>query len=304
MKNGKYFYNLLQNQGLDWTIFELESTKLGRFDINYTRESKKTDQSEEIFFQKTVKKLEEKKRNYKFEKLSESSKILRIGKRKSPRFYRIYTPSKERTIKFELELKGLIANSFQNDLFSNRLEDFEEKVSNLFYKHSKKMLPIGDSYTDWLLKHSRKTQKEKNRNTALVTTYLESTLSKNESERERLWKLFQLLTFVHNLKSSQKVRKVLSHQVYYEISFQLQEFLEFTGVKRNQYQLKKAKAFLETFYNFQKIQGVINQISETSFRSFVAFPALSIRKKGKSNVWTVSFSMADKHRETSKKTGS
>jgi hypothetical protein len=256
----KNFYGLLQKQAFDWTVFELDSTSLGRFDINYLRQPKRTDLSEEIFFQETIQKLEEKKRTYSLDNLSHSSKILSIGKRASSRFYQIYTLKKETTLKFEFEIKGTTAKSFQDDLFSNRLEDFEQKVSDLFYKHSKGLLPVENSYTDWLLVHYRKTRKRKDRNIGLVTTYLESTLSKNQSDRERLWKLFQLLTFIHNLKDSQKVRKVLRHQVYYEISFQLQDFVQFTGVKKNQYQLKKAKAFLETFYNFQKTQGVINQI--------------------------------------------
>jgi hypothetical protein len=50
---------------------------------------------------------------------------------------------------------------------------------------------------------------------ALVTTYLETNISKNPRERSGLWRFLQLLTFVRSLEDKQKTRKVLSQQVYY-----------------------------------------------------------------------------------------
>ena len=63
-----------------------------------------------------------------------------------------------------------------------------------------------------------------------------------------------------------------------KIRFSLQEFVQFKGHKRNHSQLKKTKKFL---YNLQKNQKMIQQFSETSFRSFLAFPAFSMQKKEK-----------------------
>jgi hypothetical protein len=291
-KSAAHFYDLLQKQTLDLTFLDLKSTNLTRLDINYQRRSKKTDPSQDEFFQEAVKKLEKTDRYISYNsKKSSGDRILRIGRRPSPRFYRIY--STKDGLKFEFEIKGRTVKSFQEDLFYNRLEDFEKNVSEHFYEYSKRLLPATNSYTDWLIIYRRKVKKETNPKTALVTTYLKSSLSKNQSERDALWKFFQLVTFIGSLKDAQKTKKILSHQVYYEINFQLQEFVQFTGVRTNMYQLKKAKEFLEIFYNLQKNQGVINQISETSFRSFVAFPALSLRKIGKAHKWTVSFSMAE-----------
>jgi hypothetical protein len=279
-KNGTYFYNLVKKKAFDWDYLDLKSTSLGRLDIYYQRSSSEMDRFPEKFLEGTIQKLEGQNRHFSHRRgRSSESQILRIGKRTSQRFYRIYATKEG--LRFEFEIKGTIAKSFQEDLFLNRLEDFEERVSEHFYKHSKRLLPINQSFTDWLVIHGRKSRILKNSNTCLVTTYLESTLSKNPSHRDWLWKFFQLLSFIHNLKNVQRVKKVLSDQVYYEINFPLQEFVESTGVKTNKYQLKKAKDFLEIFYDLQKNQGVITQISETSFRSFVAFPARSIKKKEK-----------------------
>ena len=89
------------------------------------------------------------------------------------------------------------------------------------------------------------------------------------------------------------MRKVLSKQVYYDISFKLQEFMKFKNVKLNQYQVNKIKPFWNILKDLQENQILIKQISDTSFRHFVPFPVIDIRKEGKSNFWTVSFSMAE-----------
>lgn len=89
----------------------------------------------------------------------------------------------------------------------------------------------------------RKSRERPNSTTALVITYLKSTLSQNLKDRETLWQFFQLLSFIHNLKDSQKVKKILSHQVYYDITFQLQEFVEFISVKKNNINSKRQRIF-------------------------------------------------------------
>lgn len=51
-------------------------------------------------------------------------------------------------LKFEFEIKKETIKLFQKDLFSDRLDDFEEKVSKAFWKHSKTILPLGEVYTN------------------------------------------------------------------------------------------------------------------------------------------------------------
>jgi hypothetical protein len=292
-KNGEHFYNLITTRRVDWSAFSLESTNLGRFDVNFQRTIQKDDLPEKLFFLETYQYLVESGRTVQIghglnSQLSEE--ILKIGKRSSARYYRIYKEKKKNSIKFEFEMKGKLVRKYQSDLFSGRFQNFEEAISLEFYKYSKRVLPLTHSYTDWLLIYSRKNRE--NTRICAVTTYLHENISHSTNERDCLWKFFQLLTFIRSLDDSKKVKKILSQQRYYDITFSLKEFVEFNGLKSSQYQIKKAKIFLELLYDLQKNQGLITQISENNFRSFAVFPALCIYKTGKFNSWFVSFSMA------------
>jgi hypothetical protein len=292
-KNAAYFYKVLKRKGFDWTLVDLKKTSLARFDINYLRVSERDDSCRNQFLEDIIQKLENKtkKVSYNFSRtIHFSSEIIRIGKRSSSRFYRIYTTIAG--MKFEFEMKGKTAKKFQAALFYGRLEEFEHEVSDDFYKHSKRILPLTHCYTDWLLIHSRRTKKNNASNT-LVTTYLKTSVYENITDRETLWHLFQLLSFIKILTKKQKTKKILGHQIYYDINFQLQEFVEFTGVKTNQYQLKKSKDFLNALYDLHKSKDLISRMSETSFRSAVIFPTMCIEKKGKNNFWMVSISIAE-----------
>jgi hypothetical protein len=113
--------------------------------------------------------------------------------------------------------------------------------------------------------HFRKIPRVTNSKPALVTTYLQSTLSNNMDEREILWQLFQFITFLQTLPNLKVIE--LSGQRYYEINFQVPQFLDFIGVSNNHYQLKKLKVFLEILRDLQKNQPIMYQISDQEFRS-------------------------------------
>lgn len=294
-KNAAYFYSLVKKKLFKWSIIDLQLTTLalGRLDIQYVRKPKKTDASVKDFFDKTSNQVEMQKTRSVINTAPRggSPKLLKIGKRSSPRHYRIYET--DMGLKFEFEIKGILAKSFQDYLFLNQLETFEKEVIKEFYKHSRLILPLTESYTDWLIAYLRKTRKRENRSLALVSTYLKSTLSENADERANLFKLFQFLSFVNSLKEDQRVKKNLSSQIYYQIDFRLQEFIDFLGLKNSYYQIKKTKDFFDLFYDLQRQQKIMNQIDENGFRSYVLFPVLSIEKSGKSNCWTISISIAE-----------
>lgn len=92
-KNGAYFYNLIKSGKVNWYLFDLNRTKLSRFDIHYLRKERKIDEDASVY--EFLKRCEKKIiKHSRIKKVSldelEGSWILRIGSRKSPRFYRVY----------------------------------------------------------------------------------------------------------------------------------------------------------------------------------------------------------------------
>jgi len=79
---------------------------------------------------------------------------LKIGSRKSPRFYRVY--EKKGGLEFAIEL------NFGKSLFLNQLEDLEDSLSKDFYKCFSSLLMLTTAYTDWFLVGYRKVLKPRN----------------------------------------------------------------------------------------------------------------------------------------------
>jgi len=57
----------------------------------------------------------------------------------------------KRFLEFELEIKKEAIKSYQNLLFSNQMEKFEDKLVNHYYSQLKKSLVLDFPYTDWLV---------------------------------------------------------------------------------------------------------------------------------------------------------
>ena len=51
-------------------------------------------------------------------------------------------------LQFELELKNELVKSFQEFLFANQIEEFEDRLSQHFLKQSVKYLVLNFCYTD------------------------------------------------------------------------------------------------------------------------------------------------------------
>ena len=161
--NGKYFYSLIQRRLIDWCIFDLSCTNIGRFDLYYFRKSKSTDQEglSEYFMKNSCEKVNAKsKRKKAVWKGTPKGLIMRIGNRPNSNYYRVYQKTEKidypiysemnKGLKFELELKKQLVQSFQGFLFHNQLEEFESKLVEHFLKYSKKSFVLDSSYTDWL----------------------------------------------------------------------------------------------------------------------------------------------------------
>lgn len=195
-KNGAHFYNLIKSGKIDWYLFDLNRTKLSRFDIHSLRIESGIYKGVSVY--EFLKKCEEKIiKHSRIKKVSldnsEGSWILRIGSRKSPRFYRIY--EKKTGLEFEIELKKKAIAYLGEYLFSNQLVDLEDILSKEFYKRFSDFLVLNTSYTDWLLVGYRKMFRLNAY--PLVTSYMEKNLG---CEKEYLMKLIQFLSFLKNLK--------------------------------------------------------------------------------------------------------
>lgn len=184
-KNAAYLYSCIKEDRFDWNLLELQRISLGRFDLHYFRKSEARDSNQEIedFMEKSCQKIGSKsKRIQSSWTRTPKGRLLRIGSRSSSNFYRVYQKEKDVTydvyyevvdgLQFELELKNELVKSFQEFLFANQIEEFEDRLSQHFLKKSVKYLVLNFCYTDWLVKLLRKIVQRPKFNPGLVTDYL------------------------------------------------------------------------------------------------------------------------------------
>ena len=98
-ENGEYFYSLVQKKLIDWCIFDLSCTNLGRFDLYYFRKFKPTDQDDllESFMENSCEKVNAKSKRKKASwKRTPRGRILRIGNRSNSNYYRVYQKIKKK----------------------------------------------------------------------------------------------------------------------------------------------------------------------------------------------------------------
>ena len=273
--NAAQVYKFIQEQKLDWNIFQLSNLSLSRFDLCYFREIKLNQKKGQLnrFITNIIDKIgnKYKKNNLNYDR-STKGYILRIGNRKSSNFYRIYQT--KNGLRFELEIKKNQIKQVTNLLFCYNIKQFEETLTKHFYTHSKKVLIFDDCYTDWLIKYFRKNSKPVG---PLATSYLE------EIDTNDFVTVFSLLQFLTFSRSQKYIQVQMYDQIYYLIEFNLKEYIEFSGVKNiNQYQRNK---FINLFYSFQKMQPLITYFTEAHFQSLLTFPYVNIQKQG--NSWVV-----------------
>jgi len=298
-ENGEYFYSLVQKKLIDWCIFDLSCTNLGRFDLYYFQKSNPIDQDDlpESFMENSCEKVNSKSKRKKASwKLTARGLIMRIGNRSNSSYYRVYQKTKKinhgvydemnRGLKFELELKNQLIKSFQKFLFNNNTEEFEGRLVEHFYKHSKKCFVLDTCYTDWLQIGLRKivsTQKGLN---SLVSSYLRKDNLDSFVQKKRFFKLIQLLSFLRTLEYS---RQFIDDQAYCVIEFAVLDFIVFTGGNmKSTYHRTKALEFLTSL---QDIKPLIQKFSNEEFRRSVMFPYLKLKKQNRR--WTIRIAVGE-----------
>ena len=180
-------------------------------------------------------------------------------------------------LQFELELKNELVKSFQEFLFANQIEEFEDRLSQHFLKQSVKYLVLNFCYTNWLVKLLRKIVQRPKFNPGLVTDYLGKSKLNSFTDKESLFRLLQFLSFIRNLTG---VKQFVDDQIHYLIKFPVADFLRFLGENpKSSYQRKKVLDFLNSLQGFPPL---VEQFSEVEFRSSVMFPLVKLRKENRS----------------------
>ena len=125
-KHAQWFYDDLKAQNLDWCVFDLEYTNLGRIDLCYDRKLKQFDKDLTIFLENSYKRVISTNQN---RSVKIGNNILRVGKRSSSNFFQVYLKPNGRELRFEIELKKTVVKNFQHYLFTDQLEVFEELLT-------------------------------------------------------------------------------------------------------------------------------------------------------------------------------
>ena len=290
-KNAAYCYNLIKEQRFDWSIFELNhhTLSLSRFDLCYYRTNDFTETTE-LFDKFLVDSRSQIKNSTNTRHItlkdSPEGKILKVNRRNNALHYRVY--EKDFGIRFELEIKHGQTKSVQDYLFSNHVDQFEHQLTVKYYKYSQRLFPLADSYsyTDWLVDFSRRYPQEKIPSSFLLSSYLQNTIDYQEDE-EGFFHLLQFLSFVKslNLNPTKNCQKHwIKNQLYYILKFTLADFLDFTGITiTKNYQRKK---LLKYFKDLQKLDPIVREFSDGSFRSYVSFPYVDSHNPF-SNSWVI-----------------
>jgi hypothetical protein len=193
-------------------------------------------------------------------------KILKVNRRNNSVHYRVY--QKDQRVRFEIELKHRQTKLIQDYLFQNQLDIFEQQLVIQYFKYSVRMLRLDYVYTDWIVDFQRRSQGYQLVNPtyrSLVTSYLKTGMG-NQKEEERLFHLFQFLSFVKSLelKSFKDCKKQrIKEQLYYGLIFPLSEFVKFTGIQISK-QSQRDK-LIRYFKQLQKLDPIVKEFSDRSF---------------------------------------
>ena len=128
------FYQLITQKSIQWEKLIKFDIVLSRFDLVYERTNKSTDKTTpKEFINSSFVEFQDlhPSKNLVAER-NRKGLLLKIGHRKGRRYYRIYTGTKNNSLRFEAEMKGDLIKDFHHLLIASTFEqqDFETR---LFY---------------------------------------------------------------------------------------------------------------------------------------------------------------------------
>jgi hypothetical protein len=168
-------------------------------------------------------------------------------------------------------MKGKFLQDYHKLLVSNRIQEFEQKLSSHFLLSFGKLLPLNYSYLDWLVIKLRPIRKQTILQHGLNSDYIKSEILMDTTN---FVSLIQFLNYAQHL--DYKI-DYLGSTAYRKVVFKLRDFLEFQdpSVKpTNQYRLKNIKEF------FHQLQAglYVTSFSDARFQSLVIVPQVKFEK--------------------------
>lgn len=293
-KDAAYFYKLIKTAKFNWSLLKFEKHRLGlgRIDLCFSRPngSSHTIKLFDEFLVNSRSQIQyyTNTRHIKLEDFPDG-KMLKVNRRNNSVHYRAY--QKNQKTRFEIELKHRQTKLVQDYLFNNQLEIFEHQLVIQYFKYSVRVLRLGSVYTDWVVDFQRRQQRNLTSH-SLVTSYLETEIC-NQEEEERLFHLFQFLSFVKSLglcpfKDCKKHR--IKDELYYFLKFPLSQFVRFTGIKISK-QSQRDK-LIRYFRQLHKLDPIVKEFSDRAFRSYVCFPYVGCDNPS-GNSWIIEVSAAE-----------
>lgn len=280
--SGKQFYKLIKHGAIEWKKFP--NPRFSRLDIVYQRVSKSNDPVSTLdFINSSYIQFQElhSSKNLRSER-NQKGLILKIGNRRSSKYYRIYTDPKNNILRFEAEMKGDLIKDFQDLFITSSFEEyeFESKLAYQFFKYSFELFYSlnQSSHIDWLFTRLRTYQFRNTFSSELVlpTDYLTQMDYNLLKEKQHLITLLRLLVY---LKRLNYLTKSLKSQ-FRQYIFPLSDFLDFNNLNRNSYQLKK----LKSFFDLVKNNFVIESFADSHYRMLVTVPEVFVYKSEQSIV--------------------
>jgi len=283
-QSGRQFYNLIAANRVNWEIFNHEkSLRLARLDLCYTCKKIDNNLNIESFFKQCHQKVVENKaiKNVSLQN-NHIGWILKIGKRGSPNYYRVY--EKNTQIRFELEQRGSKIKLAQKLIIEQQIQNFEQIMTETFLKYSKKVLAIDENYTDWLIDYFRR-ERQNQTEKSLVTAYF-STVSSNLNHIDKKKIFFRFLQFIAFSQIQTATTEFFCKQPYSIIQFRVTDFMDFIQINnKNQYQREQLIQFFE---KIQTMKPFVKVFINDSFQSFTIFPFVKTRKEfGEYGPWII-----------------
>ena len=274
----KHFYQTMTatpDMFLNCPLFDFSEYSLGRIDLAFDRPLNTEDGNLCLFLEEAEKYVQEKSGNL-TAKLSQSKQKLSIGKRASPFSFRVYLKANLKSLRFELELKKVVAKRYQHELFAQQFESFEQHLVVAFFEKATKSFDLTNPYLDWLklnFRRIRKMSRQSEFRFSFEISYLANEPFQTYQEIEVFYRFLQFLNFLKNRDSK---KEFSGGKFYRMIEFPLNEFLDFIEKPRNSYQQKEAS---QLFKKFLWLPPIIEQFDDIAFKGYVLLPQINIIRK-------------------------
>ena len=173
-------------------------------------------------------------------------------------------------------MKSDLIKDFQDLLITSSFEEhqFESKIAYQFFKYSFELfIPLDQSsHIDWLANRIRPYQHRNafSSELAIHSDYINQMDFKLMKEKQHLVPLLRLLAYVKKLTYT---TKRLTSQ-FRRYRFPLRDFLNYSNLTPNYYQVKK----LKTFFDMLKTNFVIESFSNKDYRMLITIPEVSVYK--------------------------